>query len=230
MADVSPTPECPCGAKLSEEQKSVVNWGRENSPFQNPMASQIGGAQGAIAANSAKVTGILSALGGSTDQITKLTSTIQNSKTTIDTFSDESNRLSGLKNNSTGPDLLSLISTVGAAVNFQCALGIDGLDVGGGIGLMNEKGKMQLNTAINVNLDLTKLLNKIDLGDSPSGIQKQLDSIAADLSKVTDAMNDIAGKINAAIAEVNGMYDDALNFVTQFTNINFALNFSNAKV
>ena len=183
MADVGPTPECPCGAKVSDDQKNAVNWGRSNPVFQNPVASQINNAQGGFA---------------------------------------------GLPFTGNGPDLLSLVSTVGAAINFQCALGIDGLDVGVGIGLMTEDGKLKLNVAINAQADLNKILDKILAGGGTGAdILNGVKSAVAEIEKITNAINAIAGEINDSINAVNGLFNDALNFISQFTNINFAINFSN---
>lgn len=223
------TPECPCAA-LPEGQRSTINWGRSNAVFQNPIASQINNAQGGFANSLSKVDsaiGVLGALGGDTDQLTKLSSTIGNMQGVLDNYLNTSNRLSGLPFTGDGPDLLSLISTVGAAVNFQCALGIEGLDVGLGIGLMTENGKLSLNTAIQINADLERILNNIDLGSSGVSLNNAINNITGEINKITGEINKIAGEINGAINEVNGLFNDALNFITQFTNINFAINFSN---
>jgi len=237
---LQPEPEkCPCGTKLSDQQRDAINWGRENSVFQNPVASQINNAQGGFANSLLKINSaaaILGAISGApTDQISKLANSVGNMQGALANYSDTSNRLSGLPFSNSGPDLLSLVSTVGAAVNFQCALGVEGLDVGLGIGLMTEDGKLRLNTAINVNADLGKILDSLskalpENSGAPGALQQAKDAvngIQAELAKITNEINAIAGDINGAISEVNGMYTDALNFVTQFTNINFALNFSN---
>jgi hypothetical protein len=225
MADVGPTPECPCGAKLSEEERNAVNWGRSNPVFQNPMLDRISNAQGKFADAKAKADGaigILGALGGNTGQLSTLSNRIGNMQGILSNYQNESNRLSGLPFTGDGPDLLSLVSTVGAAINFQCALGIDGLDVGLGIGLMTEDGKLKLNVAVNVHAKLDKILGGLG-GTDPT----MLDKLLADINKITNELDAIAGEINGALDAVNKLYDDALNFLAQFTNINFAINFSN---
>ena len=229
MADVGPTPECPCGAKVSDDQKNAVNWGRSNPVFQNPVASQISNAQGGFAnglGKAQKISSLLNSLGGDTGQIDQLIRSIGNMDGALKSYSNTSNRLSGLPFTGNGPDLLSLVSTVGAAINFQCALGIDGLDVGVGIGLMTENGKLKLNVAINAQADLNKILDKV-LGGGDSDILNGVKSAVAELTKITNAINAIAGEINDSINAVNGLFNDALNFISQFTNINFAINFSN---
>ena len=225
MADVGPTPECPCGAKISDAQKNAINWGRDNPVFQNPVASQINNAQGGFAAGTAKANAI-NGLFGANPQITKLISRVGNMQSVLDRYRNETNRLSGVSNDSDGPDLLSLVSTVGAAVNLQCALGIDGLDVGAKIGIVTEDGKMKLNVAIDVQADLNKLLGKLD-GGTASELRQQIANMAEELEKIYDKIGEVAAGLNNAIDEVNGMYEDALDFVSQFTNINFAINFSN---
>jgi hypothetical protein len=229
MADVGPTPECPCGARVSEDQRNAVIWGRSNPVFQNPVASQINNAQGGFAAGLAKANTIIGLLPGDTSQMSRLVNTIGNMQGVLTNYSNTSNRLSGLPFAAgTGPDLLSLVSTVGAAINFQCALGIDGLDVGVGIGLMTENGKLKLNVAINAQADLNKILDKILAGGGTGAdILNGVKSAVAEIEKITNAINAIAGEINDSINAVNGLYNDALNFISQFTNINFAINFSN---
>lgn len=223
------TPECPCGSNLTDSQRSTINWGRSNSVFQNPMTDQINNAQGGFADSLSKVNrinGVLSALGGQTDQLTRLTNTVGNMQGILSNYQNTSNRLSGLPFTGDGPDLLSLISTVGAAVNFQCALGIEGLDVGLGIGLMTENGKLKLNTAIQVNADLGRILDQVNLGGDSTSILDSIQKLTADINGITNKINDIAGEINSSIDQINNLYTDALDFVAQFTNINFALDFS----
>lgn len=228
MADE--TTNCPCGTKLSDGDVSTINWGRSNPVFQNPVLSQINNAQGGFADTTNKINrinGVLGALGGSTDQLTNLTNRIGNMQSILSDYEDNSNRLSGLPFNGDGPDLLSLVSTVGAAVNFQCALGIEGLDVTGGIGLMTENGKLKLNTAVKVNADISKILDNINIGlGTSAGIVDQINGVASDINNVTNQLNAIAGEINQSIDQINGLYTDALDFVSQFTNINFAMNFA----
>lgn len=225
-----PTPECPCGAKLSDEKKNAVNWGRNNPVFQNPMLDRISNAQGAFADSKAKVDNIIGALGSlpgaNVGQLQQLSSTIGNMQGILSNYKNTSNRLSGLPFTGDAPDLLSLVSTVGAAVNFQCALGIDGLDVGVGIGLMTENGKLKLNVALNVQADLSKILNQIDTGGAVADLMNKVNSLAADIGKAVNAINAVAGEINQALSEVSKLYDDALNFLSQFTSINFALDFA----
>lgn len=233
------TPECPCGAQLSEEERSTINWGRENSVFQNPLASQINNAQGGFADSLTKInsaTALLGAISGApTGELSTLANTVGNMQGALTSLSNTSNRLSGLPFTGNGPDLLSLVSTVGAAVNFQCALGIEGLDVGAGIGLMTENGKLKLNVAINAQANLSKIIDGIasKLPSNPldsDALKQAQDAIAgvqSELANITNELNNIAGDINGAISQVNGLFNDALDFVTQFTNVNFAMNFSN---
>lgn len=227
MADET---KCPCGSRLTEAERSTINWGRSNPVFQNPVLSQINNAQGGFAGTLGqinRINGVLGALGGQTNELTTLTNSIGNMQSVLLNYQNTSNRLSGLKFEGSDPDLLSLVSTVGAAVNFQCALGVEGLDVAGGIGLMTENGKLKLNTAITVNADISKILSNIDLGTgSSAGILGQINSLGADISNVTNKLNAVAGEINQSIQQVNGLYTDALNFITQFTNINFAMDFA----
>lgn len=231
MADVGPTPECPCKAALSDERKSALNWGRNNPVFQNPMLDRISNAQGGFANSKAKVDNIIGALGAlpgaQVGQMQQLSNTVGNMQGILSNYANESNRLSGLPFTGDGPDLLSLVSTVAAAVNFQCALGIEGLDVGIGIGLMTEDGKLKLNVALNVQADLDRILSQIDPGGVGADILNKINSLAADIGKIVTEIDKIAGEINQSIAAINGLYDDALNFISQFTSINFAIDFSN---
>lgn len=234
-APPNPNPECPCPAAMSKEKKDAVNWGRNNPVFQNPVAAQTSNAQGGFAAGLAKanqVSSVLSSLGGNTSQIDALSSRIENMQGVLGNFSNQSNRLSGLPFTGNGPDLLSLVSTVTAAVDFQCALGIEGLDVGAKIGLVTENGKMKLNVAIDVQADLNKLLDKLPQGSTsePGFLEKMQEGLAGiqeGINKITNKMDEVAGGLNNAMDQVSGMFDDALDFVTQFTNINFAINLSN---
>lgn len=228
------TPDCPCGAKLSDEEKSTINWGRSNSVFQNPVISQINNAQGGFANGLLKANSIISVLEGLSGttgdvgkQIHTTINTIGNMQGALTSYENMSSLLSGT-GGSGNFDLLSLVSTVGAAVNFQCALGIEGLDVGLGIGLVTEDGKLKLNTAINVQANLNKILGNIDTSSGLlSDIKNSFNAVQSELTKLITEVDKIAGEINTSIDAVNGLFNDALDFVSQFTNINFAMNFSN---
>jgi hypothetical protein len=189
------------------------------------MLDRISNAQGKFADAKAKADGaigVLGALGGNTSQLSTLSNRIGNMQGILSNYQNESNRLSGLPFTGDGPDLLSLVSTVGAAVNFQCALGIEGLDVGLGIGLMMEDGKLKLNVAVNIHAKLDKILSGLG-GTDPT----MLDKLLGEINKITNELDAIAGEINGALDAVSKLYDDALNFLAQFTNITFAINFSN---
>lgn len=224
---------CPCGSSLSEEDAIAINWGRLNAVFQNPVASQIGSADNAFSANSARIAGIIqtmsfygSVFGAQTGQLTRLSNSITTATTALDNYRNHSNRMSGLKYLGLEPDLMSVVSTVQAAVNFQCALGIPGLDVTGSIGLMTENGKLQLNRAIGVNLNLSKLLNNINLGGSTGDIGRHLSNMTSEINAVVGTINDIAGQINGGIDKMVNLMTDATNFIAQYSQINFAKDFA----
>lgn len=227
------TPDCPCGSKLSDEEKVAINWGRDNPVFKNPLESAINETDAGFAGALKKaqsISNLLSSVGGgSNGNINTLINRISTFKNTLADYKNTSNRLSGLPYSGNGPDLLSTISTVTAAVNFQCALGIEGLNVGAGIGLMTENGKLNLNTSFNIQANLNKILDQVNisgvtlssvLNGSIGKIQSEIDKISADILSVDTA-------INTSITEVDNLYNKGLDFVSQFTNINFAMNFSN---
>jgi hypothetical protein len=220
------TTPCPCGSSLSEEDAIAINWGRLNAVFQNPVGSQIGSADNAFAANSARIIQIAGVFGAETGELSRLSNSITTATTALNNYRNHSNRMSGLSYLGLEPDLMSVVSTVQAAVNFQCALGIPGLDVTGSIGLMTENGKLQLNRAIGVNLNLSKLLNNIDLGGSTGDIGRHLSNMTSEINGVVETINDIAGQINGGIAKMVNLMTDATNFIAQYSQINFAKDFA----
>jgi len=210
-AGTPPTQTDPCECPPAKN-KDILNDNLSRSVFQNPVADQIGNAKGGFAAGLTKVSSMttaLAALGGNTSQLSALTTRIGNMQGVLDDYENSSNQLSGLPFTGGGPDMISLISSVGAAIKMQCALGIPGLDIGLGVGMVTENGKMQLNVAVDVQADLSRILDHISPPDGGSQtleqMQSALDNAVADINSITNKMDEVAGSLNGMMDAANAM-------------------------
>jgi hypothetical protein len=132
----------------------------------------------------------------------------------VDAFAAESARLSTVEG------LLSTVSSLNLFSEINCALGIEGLDIGLGLSVVNENGQFALNFAVVGNVDLEKALNQITDSD--------LGSLTADaVGKFQGAVDEAFAKLDEANAKLNELMDTVTAFqnevadlISKYTNLN----------
>jgi hypothetical protein len=116
-----------------------------------------------------------------------------------------------------------MISSLNLYGQFQCALGIEGLDIGVGLNMIQNNGKLSINTLIAAQIDMEALLNQIEPGsgtaivDSISAFQAEVDGIFQKIDAANAAVN---GAVDAATAKLA----EALSFIDKVTSINLMSN------
>jgi hypothetical protein len=221
MADL----ECPCKQKLTDGEKGVLNFGLSQAMLNDPnaaavgLARQLGGRNGGRLANLI-TTDPLSALYGAAPSLQRMKNSLDSQTGIIDRFAAESARF-------TEPRYLtSIISSMSLFAELNCALGIEGIDIGVGLNVVNNNGQFSIDYAVNANIDIEKVLNKFsdgsgsDLADKVRDLQSGLDSAFA-------AIDEANSKLNGIMADAAAAQAEAAAFIAKYTSINSLANLIN---
>jgi len=217
---------CPCKQKLTNGEKSILTFGLND--FQNlltkPNETAISAAAALSGKNSARVTALLSQATGSTSSLSVIAPALTAAQTrltavgaAVSKFDQECAKYKDPK------QLARMISSLNLYGQFQCALGIEGVDVAVGMNMIQNDGKQSIQALVAAQVDMEALLNQFspELGTSTS------QAIAA----FQGGIQDVFSKIDAANSAVNGAVDaatakmsEALSFIDKVTSINLMSN------
>lgn len=220
---------CPCKQKLTDGQKGILNFGLSNEMLKDPNAAavgavrQLGGRNGGRLANMIESLGVGSGLPGgglvSNPLIGQALPSLINGQNkinslagTVDAFAAESARLS------TPQGLLSTISSLSLFGELSCALGIEGLDIGVGLNVVNQNGQFAIQGAVAANVDLEKVLNQISPG-SGTDLAESVLKMQAGLDEAFSKLDEVNGKINEIVDAASALQNQAADFIQKYTNI-----------
>ena len=221
MAD----PGCPCKQKLTDGEKGVLNFGLTKEMLNDPnaaavgLARQLGGRNGNRLANLI-TTDPLSALYGAAPSLQRMKNSLDSQADIVDKFAAESARFTDARY------LTSIISSMSLFGELNCALGIEGIDIGVGLNVVNNNGQFSIDYAVNANVDIEKVLNKFsdgsgsDLADKVRDLQSGLDGAFAAIDEANNKLNSIMDEAKAAQAQ-------AAAFIAKYTSINSLANLIN---
>ena len=137
-----------------------------------------------------------------------------------DVFEAECNRM-------TDPQYLtSIISSLSLYGELSCALGIEGLDIGVGLNVVNQNGQLSIQGAVAANVNIEKILNQFDSGlgtDVASAVQ----SLQSGLDGAFAAIDQVNNAINGVMAEAAAIQNKAADFIRDYTNISSLANLVN---
>jgi hypothetical protein len=233
MADEQPV-ECPCKNTATDGEKSVLNFGLTNEMLKNPnaaaigIARQLGGKNGDRIANLISLAGaapqppdfLPSPLAEALPALTRIQTAVNSQKTIVNAFESECNKFTTVRG------LTSIISSLGLYADLACALGIEGLDVGVGLNVVNENGKFRIDYAVNANVDLEKVLNKFSDG-SGTDLANAVKNLQSGLDEAFKAMDDVNNKLNDVINQAAGMQQQAIDFIRKYSDISSLMNLVN---
>jgi hypothetical protein len=230
MADEQPQ-ECPCKNKVSEGEAGVLNFGLTNEMLRNPNELAIGIARQLGGANSARIESLILAtqnpltdpggvLGTALPSLTRIKNAIDSQKTIVDAFERECNKFTTVRG------LTTIISSLTLYADLACALGIEGLDVSGGLSVINENGQFQINYAVNANVDLEKVLNKFTDG-AGTDLANAVKNLQSGLDEAFKALDGVNNALNGVINEAAGMQQQAIDFIRKYTDISSLMNLVN---
>ena len=218
---------CPCKQKLTEGQKGILNFGLSSEMLKDPNAAAIGAVRQLGGRNGGRLANMIESMqsagggiggigGGSFGQafpvLQRLQSKLDNMNGIVDAFAAESKRLS------TPEGLLSTISSLSLFGELSCALGIEGLDIGLGLNVVNENGQLSLQYAIAANVDLEKVLNQISPG-SGSELAEGVLAAQGALDEAFAKLDEATAKINEVFQIADDIQNAAADFIQKYTNI-----------
>jgi hypothetical protein len=227
MAD----PGCPCKQKLTDGEKGVLNFGLTKEMLNDPNAAAAGLAKQLGGRNGGRLAGLISSAGNPlTDPTGVLTSalpSLQRMKSSLDSQAGIVDKFAAESARFTDPRYLtSIISSMSLFGELNCALGIEGIDIGVGLNVVNNNGQFSIDYAVNANVDIEKVLNKFsdgsgsDLADKVKDLQSGLDSAFAAIDEANSKLNGIMDEAAAAQAQ-------AAAFIAKYTSINSLANLIN---
>lgn len=224
--------QCPCKQKLSEGEKGILNFGLSSEMLKNPNAAAIGVVRQLGGSNGNRLATII---GNATanpplpysQQITPLLPSLTALKDKIDQQSGIVNVFEAECNRMTDPQYLtSVISSLSLYGELSCALGIEGLDIGVGLNVVNQNGQLSIQAAVAANVNIEKILNQFDSGlgtDVASAVQ----SLQSGLDGAFAAIDQVNNAINGVMAEAAAIQNKAADFIRDYTNISSLANLVN---
>lgn len=231
--------DCPCGITLPPGDRNILNFGLNNDFIRNPNAAAVSATRNLLGGNRSKLNGIIdtfsnpSLTGFSTflPALQRVQNKMNSTQALVDAFDAESKRLSDPRN------LAAAISSLNLFANMSCALGIEGVDVTGGLNVVNHNGKFAIESSLNVQVDMDRILNKIqesqayqDLKSGLTDLGGEVDiatlqsEVTTGLSNIDNALGAANNAINSVMAAADAIQSEAAAFIEKFTNINFFSN------
>jgi hypothetical protein len=221
--------QCPCKQKLTEGEKGILNFGLSSEMLKNPNAAAIGIARQLGGSNVNRIEGLISAaqVGGTSNLLSSALPSLENVKNKVGQLQGVINGFEAECNRLTDPrQLVNIISSLSLYGELSCALGIEGLDIGGGLQVVNENGQLSIQYAVAANVDLEKVLNQIDpgLGTATAGAVESLRSGLDSAFQKLDAAN---SAIQSVVDLTTAMQNEAADFIQKYTSINSLANLIN---
>jgi len=220
---------CPCKQKLTEGEKGVLSTGLSKDMLKNPNAAAIAlskklaGTNGDRLVgliNSAQTGGALNPLYTALPSLQRMKNSIDNQKNTVSAFEKECNRFTDPRS------LTSIVSSLSLFGEMNCALGIEGIDIGVGLNVVNNNGQLSIDYSVNAHLDLEKVLNKFSSG-SGTDLANNVTNLQSDLDGVFKKMDDANAALNKIMDESAAMQKQATDFIAKYTSINSLANLVN---
>jgi hypothetical protein len=217
---------CPCKQKLTEGERGVLSVGLSQDMLRNPNAAAIGLARQLGGKNGNRIAGLLSSPDAQTGLLSAVPS-LQRMKNSIDkqggivdAFEKECNRFTDPRS------LTSIVSSLSLFAEMNCALGIEGIDIGVGLNVVNNNGQFSIDYAVNANIDIEKILNKFSDG-SGTDLANKVKDLQSGLDDVFGKMDEANNALNRIMNESNAMQQRAAAFIAKYTSINSLANLVN---
>lgn len=226
MAEETENP-CPCKQKLTEGEKGILNFGLSSQMLNDPNAAAIGAVRQLGGRNGGRLANMIESIGGTglpnqgigggvigqaLPSLQRVQNKLDSMGGIVDAFAAESARLS------TPQGLLSTISSLSLFGELSCALGIEGVDIGLGLNVINENGQFSLQYAVAANVDLEKVLNQISPGSGTELAEGVLAAQGA-LDEAFAKLDEANAKINEVMQIADDIQNQAADFIQKYTNI-----------
>lgn len=234
--------QCPCKQKLTEGEKGILNFGLSSEMLKNPNAAAIGIGRQLGGSNAVRLESLI-ASAGQTDMTTGLPSplaqalpSLQSAKGkmtqflgdgtsqnpgVLKAFEKECDRLTDPR------QLVNIVSSLSLYGELSCALGIEGLDIGAGLGVVNENGQLTINYAIAANVNLEKVLNQFSSDQLGTNIANAVEKLRANLDAAFQKLDQANAALQGIVDATTAMQNEAANFIQKYTSINSLANLVN---
>lgn len=225
---------CPCKQKLSDGEKSILTFGLND--FQNlltkPNETAIAAASRLLGKNSSRVAGLITALGsptgGGSTALQTLLPSLQAAQTKFTAVGSAISKFDAECAKYKDPKQLTrMISSLNLYGQFQCALGIEGVDIGVGLNMIQEDGRLSINAVLAAQVDMEALLNQISPGSGTElaeNIEDLVESFQAGVGGVFDKIDAANAAVNGAVDAATAKLAEALSFIDKVTSINLMSN------
>lgn len=220
--------ECPCKQKLTDGEKGVLNFGLTQEMLNDPNAAAAGLAKQLGGKNGNRLAGLIETAGTDpTGALTSAVPSLERMKNSLDSQGDIVDAFAKESARFTDPRYLtSIVSSMSLFGELNCALGIEGIDIGVGLNVVNNNGQFSIDYAVNANINVEKVLNKFsdgsgtDLADSVKDLQSGIDSAFAQIDEANSKLQGIMDEAAAA-------QKAAADFIAKYTSINSLANLIN---
>lgn len=226
--------QCPCKQKLTDGEKGILNFGLSSEMLKNPNAAAIGIAKQLGGANATRLEGLIQAagvpglpgelppvLGQALPQLQAAKNKITQLENTVTAFENECKRFTDPK------QLVNIISSLSLFGELSCALGIEGLDIGVGLNVVNQNGQLSINYAVAANVDLEKVLNQFSDGQLGTDIAGAVEQLRGGLDTAFQKLDAANAAIGDVMAKASAVQNEAANFIQKYTSINSLANIVN---
>lgn len=221
QAPSSAPKECPCKQNLSDKDRGILNFGLTNEMLRDPNAALVGVGQQLLGSNFSRIDGIIQRanLEGPEGGLYSAIPALENAKNSVAVMTQKVGLFGAASKQFTNPAYLTqIISSLSLYADISCALGIEGLDIGLGMSVVNENGQFAINFAVVANLDLERVLNQFsdglgtDLANAVQNLQGQLGEVLAKFDAASAA-------IQSVLDATNAIQQEAANFIQKYTDI-----------
>jgi hypothetical protein len=221
---------CPCKQKLTDGEKSILTFGLND--FQNlltkPNETAIAAAGKLLGNNSDRVARLILNSQTPTGALYAILPSLQSAQARFTATQSALSKFDAECAKYKDPKQLArMISSLNLYGQFQCALGIEGLDIGVGLNMIQQDGKQSINAMIAAQVDLEALLNQIDPGAGTAlagNLQNAIDSFQSGVAGVFEKIDAANGAVNGAVDAATAKLAEALSFIDKVTSINLMSN------
>lgn len=212
---------CPCKQQLTEGEKGILNFGLSSEMLKNPNAAAIGIAKQLGGTNATRIEGLIqqAQIGGTTGLLNGALPSLQQAQNKVSQLQGIVGAFENECNKFTDPrQLLNIVSSLSLYGELGCALGIPGLDIGGGVSVVNQNGQLSINYAVAANVDLEKVLNKFTDGGG-TDLAQAIQDLNSGLASAFSAIDQANAKIQEVIDLTTSIQNEAANFIQKYTDI-----------
>lgn len=216
--------ECPCKNKYTEGEKDVFDVGRINDMLRNPNGAITSAAKDLAGKNGERLANIgllaqndpTGALNLAMPSVNRMRGAIESQAGRLAAFEEQANKFKDPKY------LLSTISSLNLFADLNCALGIEGVDIGIGLNVVNQNGQFAVQGVLTANVDVSKVLDNFgDFGSDLNNITSSgpIQDLQSALDGAFSKIDEVNGKLQGIMDQAAAIQNQAADFIQKITDI-----------